>query len=109
MAISLVLASFPNSRIKPRNAASQAATTQVNCPNGVATLVAAQNANRVYLSLRNTDNAKNLYYGYSPLVDATTGFLLRSYESFEVFYLGDVYIFNPNATPIVVDIDEGSG
>jgi hypothetical protein len=86
----MTLASFPNSRIKPRNATTNASTkkTQVNF-NGEAagtvladggvvsangnTLVVSPNANQTYIYLRNGSNADRMYYAYEDKPNIITG------------------------------------
>ena len=102
-------ASFPNSRIKPRPATSQASTNSVSVASGATTLIKAANPNRTYIELRNIDPATTVFYGYVTPLTALTGFELLPNDSVNVLSPGDVYVFNPGAGAVLIDYDEGEG
>lgn len=108
-----LLASFPNSRIKPRPATSQSDTSIVTCPTGMATLIAPANPNRTLITIRNIAVGLTGYYGYDNAIDgspgANGGFELRGGDSADIQDPGDVYFFNNSGSPIDVSIDEGEG
>jgi hypothetical protein len=105
------LASFPNSRIKPRPATSQATTIQVTIPSGglTATLVAAADPNRTYANLRNFSGA-DMYYGYANTINASTGMLLKGLESEDdIAAPKNIYVWQNSGAPITVGLDIGQG
>jgi hypothetical protein len=74
-------ASFPNSRVKPRPSTQSANTYQVSILDQTQplTLIAAPNANRTYIILKNLSNTTALWYVYAsqtainPTLVATLG------------------------------------
>ena len=106
----VLLASFPNSRIKPRPATSQAVTSHVSCAAGVATLVQIADPNRTYLNVRNLDSTTTVYLGYDNTVNASTGIPLAPNQEYDnIATQQSVYIFNPSGAPINVSLDNGDG
>lgn len=127
-----VLASFPNSRIKPRNATSEAQTKRaiVNA-NGEApgtvlpdggvvtangnTLVLPANQNQTYINVRNEDKNNRVYYSYSDKADIVNGqqldagSFLEPGEAFDMEARSGVYMRSENASRINVVIDYGQG
>jgi hypothetical protein len=102
------LASFPNSRIKPRPVTRVASTEEITVPSlGVVTIPA--NVNRSYLTLFNTDPTNPLRYGYDLALVATEGFLLIKEATIDLESPEPVYVFNPNGVNVAITIDEGSG
>lgn len=74
------LASFPNSRIKPR-AATRVAVTSEATVNLTKTKIAEADANRVYLTMRTLSTTSPIKYGYAevpgtPPIDAEMQFTL---------------------------------
>lgn len=108
-----LLASFPNSRIKPRPATAQSATDIITIPSGIATLIAPANVNRTELLLRNLSNNVDLYYGYNNSVDGTVGpsggMLLKAFDSAKIVDPGNIYVFQSSGGSINIAIDEGEG
>ncbi len=106
----VLLASFPNSRIKPRPATSIAVTSHVSCAAGVATLIQVADPNRTYLNVRNLDSTVTIYLGYDPTVDASSGMpLVPGQEYDDIATQQNVYIFNPSGSAILVSLDNGVG
>lgn len=107
-----LLASFPNSRIKPRPATTQSDTYIATVPSGVATLIAAANVNRTLITVRN-NSTSDIYYGYDASitgsVGANGGFLLKAYDSVDLGDPGNIYIFQSSGVAVLVSIDEGEG
>lgn len=106
-----LLASFPNSRIKPRPATSQSDTLIVSVPAGVPTLVAPANQNRTLITLRNTSSADTAYYGYDANIDDQVGpdggMPLLPNDSVDLQDPGDIYVFCASAVDIAIDQGEG--
>lgn len=114
MAILMVLASFPNSRIKPRPATTQSDTEILTVTAGPGvTQVLLPNPNRTTALIRNLDSTVSLYYGYDNSVDdqvgADGGMLLSPLQSVNIENPGALYIFNPSGSAVNVAIDEGEG
>lgn len=109
----ILLASFPNSRIKPRPARTQGDTQIVSVANGGASLVAPANANRTNILIRNLSAVETIYYGYDASVDgsvgANGGFAILPYDTANIDDPGSIYIFNGGAAPVDISIDEGEG
>lgn len=114
MAILLDLASFPNSRIKPRPARTTGDTEIVSVPGGsIVTQILAANANRVNALVRNLSTTDSVYYGYDNAIDGSVGpqggFLLSPLQSVVLDDPRAIYVFNGNVGAVDIDIDEGSG
>ena len=109
----VILASFPNSRIKNRSPRSQGFTDIVTIAMGSpAQLVVPLNPDRTDLVLRNLDSLQSCFYGYLPTIDGTTigeGFELKPLESIDIVTTQNVYVYNPGPLPMNVVFDEGSG
>jgi len=109
----VLLASFPNSRIKPRPATTQSSTAILTIPSGIATLVAIANLNRTLLLIRNLNSTSNLFYGYTATVDGLVrpdgGMLIKPFDTAEIDDPGNVYIYQNSGSPIEISIDEGEG
>ena len=126
------LASFPNSRIKPRAATTEANTkrAQVNAKgeapetiladNGVVTAngntqVLPPNQNQTYINVRNEDKNNRVYYSYSDKPDMVggdqldAGSFLEPGEAFDMEARSGVYMCSENAQRIYVVIDFGQG
>jgi len=107
----VLLASFPNSRIKPRPATTLSNTFGIAVPNGVATLIAAANPNRTLVTIRNTSNS-DAYYGYDATITVggpLTGFLLKGLDSVDIQDPGDIFVIQTSAVSITIDVDQGQG
>ena len=110
----MVLASFPNSRIKPRPARTTGDTQILTLVGGgVVTTVAVANPNRVNLLLRNLSTTDSIYYGYDNTIDgspgAQGGFLISPLQSVLIDDPRDIFVFNGNVGTVNIDIDEGLG
>ena len=110
----LTLASFPNSRIKPRPATSSRDTSIFEVPLNTVSLVAAENLNRTDLLIKNLDSSLSLWYGYDASINDNIGgdgaVRLEAGESVSIDVGGDIYVFNPDgANSVNVSIDEGQG
>lgn len=104
------LASFTNSRLKPRNATSVAQTFKVTIDNVVETTIRPANANRTYLTLRNDDAVNTILYGYPANFGnlLTQGFVLKFGDAVDIESLQEVKAIALVA-PVIASIDEGSG
>lgn len=108
-----VLASFPNSRIKPRPATSQRDTSIVEVPDGGVSSVASPNQNRTDIQLRNLDSANSVYYGYENSIDDSVGASgsveLKAGETVSIDVTSEIFVFNNSGAAINIAIDEGEG
>lgn len=112
MAITRTLASFPNSRIKPRDARTSGNTDIQTIGAGLTVLVSAANPNRTDFTIRNLDSVNSVYYGYEPTIDGTPageGFELKAGEAKDLFGVQPIYVHNPTGSAINIVTDEGSG
>lgn len=112
--MSVQLASFPNSRIKPRPVRSQGDTEILTLAGGPGvTQILPANLNRVNALVRNLDSTNNLYYGYDNAIDgspgAQGGFLLSPLQTVSLDDPRAIFIYNGNAAPVNICIDEGEG
>ena len=113
------LASFPNSRIKPRPATREATTDQFTIPSMVPTLILSFNENRTYFNLRNLAvSAQNLRYGFTPLGDegnppvnlATDGFTLEAGDLVaDEPSPQEIWVYNESLAPLIINVEEGQG
>jgi hypothetical protein len=105
------LASFPNSRIKPRPARSAGVTVILSVPSGApATLIVPANVDRTSVLVRNIDPATDGWYGYTAGVDGVTeGELLKAGEPVTLDDQGDIYFYQNSGAPIKISYDEGVG
>lgn len=107
------LASFPNSRIKPRPATSARDSFIFEVPDGGATLVVPQNVNRTDVLIKNLDSINSVYYGYDASIDDNVGANgsteLKAGESISIDVATDIYVFNNSGGAINVSVDEGEG
>lgn len=112
MAITTWLASFQNSRIRPRSATEDATTDQVTIAVGAPnTLVRAANPNRTYITLRNenTGSGEDIRYMYEDSANILTdGFLLKAGEAIDLESKEAIYAQAISA-PVNMSIDEGEG
>lgn len=126
MAISL--ASFPNSRIKPRTATTAEIPTKVLVkqagtglgPNGT-TLIATANLNRTFLTIENADPDaivtetfdanKNIAYGFDPvtLASGANRFALKHLQAIDDESLDNVYAIALGTVDVPINILEGEG
>jgi hypothetical protein len=127
-----VLASFPNSRVKPRNATTNAQTkrSQVNAEGEVAgtvlddggvvtangnTLVLPPNENQTYINLRNESKTERVYYSYEDKPNMVSGeqenagSFLEAGEAFDMEAKSGVYCRAEGSSRIFVRIDFGEG
>jgi hypothetical protein len=105
-----MLASLPNSRVKPRPATSQSSTVIIPVPTGIVTLVRAANPNNTDVMLRNLSNANDIYYGYVNTIDGiTTGFKLVPLDAIDLDDPGDVFVLQNSGGPLLVCLDKGEG
>lgn len=106
------LASFQDSRNKPRKATSSAVVYNVNVGD-VVTLLRPANPNRTYLTIRNESIGIDMRYSYSnnPAdLNSTKGFLIRFGESVDVESPQPIYSVCVVAGQTVdICMDEGSG
>jgi hypothetical protein len=112
--MSFQLASFPNSRIKPRPVRTQGDTQiQTLAAGPLVTQILPANLNRVNALIRNLDSSNNLYYGYDNAIDGSVGpqggFLLSPLQTVSIDDPRAIYIFNGNGVPVNICIDEGEG
>ena len=109
----LNLASFPNSRIKPRPATSARDSSIVEVPDGGAILAVAQNLNRTDVLLKNLDSVNSVYYGYDASIDDQVGSdgstELKAGEAVSIDVASDIFIFNNSGSAVNVSVDEGEG
>lgn len=126
------LASFPNSRIKPRSATSKADTkrSQVNANGEVAgtvladggvvtvngnTLVVPANPNQTYITLRNESKTDRVFYSYSDKPTMVSGdqddagSFLEAGEAFDMEAKSGVYCRSESGSRLFVRIDFGEG
>lgn len=85
MPILSVLGSFPNSQIRPRNAALDEDTQNITVPDGVVTTIAAANSNRTNLNILNEGvGAIRWRTADEGAPTATDGYLLKAGASVEI-------------------------
>jgi hypothetical protein len=109
MAACVGQASFKNSRIFPRPTTLTALTNAIVVP-ALGSVIIPANVNRTYLTIRNgslaVPPADELFYSYP----ASPGsFLLLPREAVDVDSPQAVTVSNPNAVPVTLYTDEGSG
>lgn len=114
MAVIEVLASFPNTRLRPRQATRTAETYGGIAPVGTPVLVRPENRNRTYLTLRNTNVQDSMVYGYGPDANddvflTNNGMILRPGDSMDIDSLEEVYAMSIGVTPVTFRVDEGQG
>lgn len=110
---SIQLASFPNSRIKPRPSRTQGDTEIITINPGPAQVAVPANLNRTDLNLRNLDSAITMYVGYDASIDDQVGpngaMPVRPNEVVSLTDPRDIYIFIPGAVALNVAVDQGEG
>ncbi len=114
MGIAFNLASFPNTRIRPRPATRRAETFGGLAPVGIPVLAKAANRARTYLTIRNTNLSSDMAYGYGDQANDSNyltneGMILRPGDSMDIESLEDVYVMSIGATPVEFREDEGEG
>lgn len=103
------LASFQDSRTKPRKATSTAKTYTQVVPDS-ATSIRPANANRTYLTLRNESLGVDLRYAYAAADLPLNGFLVRFGESVDIESPQEIFAVSTIAAMTVpISMDEGSG
>ena len=112
--MSVQLASFPNSRVKPRPVRTQGDTQIQTLPAGPGvTQILPANLNRVNALVRNLDSSNSLYYGYDNSIDGSPGpqggFLLSPLQTVSLDDPKAIFIDNPNGVAVNICIDEGEG
>lgn len=102
------LASFPNSRIKPRAATRVCEIYQVSIPANTPTLVSDANDDRTYITIYNQSSSAPLRYsrGSSTNID-TEGFYLSAERAVDLEGPQSLYVWSPSA--IIISVDEGVG
>lgn len=107
------LASFPNSRVKPRPVRTTGDTQIIQVLASSTTQILAANPNRVDVLVRNLDSTNSIYYGYDASIDGSVGpnggFRLDAGQTVKIDDPRAIFIFNGNAVAINIDIDEGEG
>ena len=104
------LASFPNSRIKPRPARTAGVTPIVSLPDSLVTLIAAANIDRTSIMVRNLDASVTMKYGYASDINAADkGFSLKAGETVSLDDPGDIYGYQTSGGAILMSYDEGVG
>lgn len=126
------LASYPNSRVKPRSATEQAFTLvrAVNVVDAAAgsplpdggvvtangnTQILPADPDRTYIELQNTHETQDIVYAYSDLANMEQadngigGFLLRAGASISLESKGPVFCKSKGANVVTVNIDIGRG
>lgn len=104
------LASFQNSRIKPRNATVTAETGSVSVSNVVETTIRPANVNRTYMTLRNLDPTNPIRYGYPAQFGSLSldGFLLKAGDAVDLESTEEVRAIASGGI-VPTCWDEGSG
>lgn len=103
------MASFQDSRVKPRKATSTAKTYQANVTDAV-TSIRPANANRTYLTLRNESQGVDLRYAYAAADLPLSGFLVRFGESVDIESPQEIFAISTVPAMVVpISMDEGSG
>lgn len=103
------LASFQDSRTKPRKATSTAKTYRQTITD-VPVSIRPANVNRTYLTLRNMDLGNDIYYAYDIADLPAQGFLIRFGESVDLESPQEIFAVCVTAlTTIDICMDEGSG
>lgn len=112
--MSVQLASFPNSRVKPRPVRSTGTTQIITIPAGPGvTQILNADPNRVNVLIRNLDSALDLYYGYSNTINGSPGvnggFELKPFDTANLDDPRPIYIYNGNGSPVNICLDIGQG
>ena len=116
--MSTKLASFPNSRIKPRAATREATTPQIivlDVIGGGPTQLVAADPNRTYLTIRNISSTTNMKYAYRK-----EGFPIPAPADFHfpIFYgetasglesPQEVWGLSDGPGPVTAELDVGTG
>jgi hypothetical protein len=102
------LASFPNSRIKPRPATRICSIDEMNIPANTPTLVRGVLDERTYLTIYNQSTTAPLRYLRGTNVNISTeGFYLSADRAVDLEGPQDLWVWSPSN--IIVSIDEGIG
>ena len=103
------LASFPNSRIKPRPATRESITGEVDIPAHEATIVRSSSEERTYLSIYNQSDKTSLRYvrGDNPVGIETNGFLLGADRGIDLEGPQALWVYSTE--PITISFDDGIG
>lgn len=105
----VLLASFPNSRIKPRPSRTTGYTLEDSIPATSVVQILPANDNRTGLLLRNLSQTETLMYGYTALEAQTEGMPILPKEAVNIESPQEVYVYNGSAAPVNYAIDEGLG
>jgi hypothetical protein len=132
MTVLIALASFPNSRVKPRGATTSNDTFQAWCPSnvdpagtvmptidnhagGVVTAngnvrILAADVTRTYGYLRNLHPTDTMWLAYDDVANIfTKGTKIKADEAYEIDGLSPVYVRSETGNRITVDVDLGQG
>lgn len=115
MGIVNYLASFPNTRQRPRKPTRVADVYGGIAPINVPVLAKEANKGRTYLTIRNINNQDTLVYGYGPQANdmqflMDNGMHLRAGDSMDIeAYEQDIYVMSIGLTPVQYRLDEGRG
>lgn len=104
------LASFQNSRIRPRNATTTAQTGSVTISNVTETTIRPANVNRTYMTLRNLDSTNPIRYGYPAQYGTLSvdGFLLKAGDAVDLESTEEIRAIASGGS-VISCWDEGSG
>lgn len=104
------LASYPNSRVKPRPATSEGVVSVVSLNSSVGTnvMILPIDANRVIATLSNPSNTDIRYDYFNNNNILTEGFLLKAGCSIDIESKGEVYARSTGAS-VEVQLDIGRG
>lgn len=106
--MSRLLASFPNSRIKPRPATRVSVTSELAVPAFPATVSIPANENRTIMQLFNS-GANPIRYQYATAVNIDTqGFLLPSQGAINIESPEEVFLTGDGGAS-TLSVDEGEG
>lgn len=111
---SFKLASFPNSRIKPRGATTSAFTIMVPLPGGnVPYMILPVDLNRTYVTIRNPSTTTDVAYQYAAVPGtppATYGFQIKAGEvANDLESPQEIWFVNPGVATITLQLDIGDG
>ena len=105
----VLLASFPNSRNKPRNPRTTGFTDQITIPSLATVSIAAENQHRTDLNIRNLSTTSPIRFAYTAVAIATEGFVLEPLETIYIDGPQEVFVYNPSGAPLDIVKDEGFG
>jgi hypothetical protein len=105
------LASYPNSRVKPRAATSETETLRIsiNDSAGANTKLLEDDADRTYIVLFNPSSEDIVYDYFDNPNILTEGFLLKATGSIDLETKGEVYAKSTTGSPVTLSLDIGRG